>query len=101
MRSRVIAGIGTALLLVAPMVVPAPLAGAQDPDKIADQNNQRQPAMSLALKHLVEAKKALEGGSQEHGGHRVKAIQHVDQAIAETEQAINYYNQKEAGKKKK
>ena len=101
MKSRVIAGIGTALLLVSPMVLPAAApAGQGDPNTVAEQNASKQPEMSAALKHLAEAKKSLQAGSQLHGGHRLKALQHVDQAIAETEQAISFYNQQQ-GKKSK
>jgi hypothetical protein len=42
----------------------------------------------------------LEAGSQQHGGHRVKALDHVNQAISETEQAVAYWNQQQASKKK-
>ena len=102
MKTRVIAGIGTVLLLMLPATLPAANPGGQasDPNTVAQQNMKVQTAMSQALEHLQQAKKALEGGNNQHGGHRANAIQHVDQAIQETEQAIAYYNQQKAGKKK-
>jgi len=100
MKSKVIAGIASAMLILAPTVLPAAPAGQQsDPNTVAQQNMSVQPAMSQALQHLAEAKKSLEGGNSEHGGHRAKAIEHVNQAIAETEQAVAYYNQQKAAGK--
>ena len=100
MRTRLIAGIATGLLVMMPTMLPAAPAGQGDPNTVAQQNSQKQPEMSKALEHLAEAKKALQAGSSQHGGHRAKAMQHVDQAIAETEQAIAFYNQQQANKKK-
>jgi hypothetical protein len=100
MKSRMIAGIASALLMVSPTVLLAAPGGQNsDPNTVAQQNMSVQPAMSQALQHLAEAKKSLEGGNSEHGGHRAKALEHVNQAIAETEQAVAYYNQQKAAGK--
>ena|SRR5437763_15551953 len=100
MKTRVIAGIGTALLLALPVTLPAASPSGQDPNTVAQQNAKNEPRMAEALQHLAAAKKALEAGSSQHGGHRVKALEHVNQAIGETEQAVAYYNQQQANKKK-
>lgn len=100
MKSKVIAGIGSALLLVMPMTLPAAGPSPQDPNTVADQNAKTQPEMAAALKHLAEAKKSLQAAAPKHGGHRDKAVQHVNQAISETEQGIAYYNQQQVNKKK-
>lgn len=100
MKSKVIAGIASALLMVSPTVLLAGQAGQSDPTMVSQQNQKVQPEMSAALQHLAEAKKALEGANSQHGGHRQKALDHVNQAISETEQGVAYYNQQQANKKK-
>jgi hypothetical protein len=51
---------------------------------------QRHPYMHDGLKLCQEAKAELEKGTHAFGGHRVAALQHVDQAIAELQQAAQY-----------
>ena len=51
-----------------------------------------QPEMTSALEHLREAKRALESASHDKGGHRAKALDLVNQAIAHVEQGIQYDN---------
>ena len=52
--------------------------------------NEPQPAMSVAIQHLREAQKNLESATHDKGGHRVKALQHINQAIAEVEAGMRY-----------
>ncbi len=52
-----------------------------------------QPHMSDALQALQTAKKQLELGSYDHGGHRLKALDLVNKAIAEVEAGIQYANE--------
>jgi hypothetical protein len=47
-----------------------------------------QPNMEAALGHLEQAKAALEKAEHNKGGLRVKALDHVNQAIAATREAI-------------
>ena len=47
-----------------------------------------QPNMEAALGHLEQAKTALERGEHNKGGFRVKAIEHVNQAIAAVREGI-------------
>jgi len=47
-----------------------------------------QPNMEAALGHLEQAKAALEKAEHNKGGLRVKALEHVNQAIAATREAI-------------
>ena len=102
MKSKVIAGIASLVFVLIPTVLPAAPGGQNsDPKTVAQQNTKAQPQMSTALFHLAEAKKALESASSEHGGHRAKALDHLNQAISETEQGVAFYNQEQASKKKK
>ena len=47
-----------------------------------------QPNMRAALAHLREAKAALQRAEHNKGGHRTRAIEIVNHAIAETEAGI-------------
>jgi hypothetical protein len=51
-----------------------------------------QPHMKAAIKHLEEAKTALEKASADKGGHRVKAIELVNEAIKEVKEGIDFDN---------
>jgi len=51
-----------------------------------------QPEMTAAIQNLRQAQKDLEGASTDKGGHRVNAMQHINQAIAEVEAGIRYDN---------
>jgi hypothetical protein len=47
-----------------------------------------QPNMEAALAHLEQAKTALERAEHNKGGFRVKAIEHVNQALAAVREGI-------------
>lgn len=79
--------------------VAAPLGSAGDttPDKNPQHlgsDTQRQPLMESALKNLQRAEKALQRASWNKGGHRVKALAHVRQAIDEVRKGMAYANQR-------
>jgi hypothetical protein len=52
------------------------------------QPDQVHPYLHDALRHCREAKAQLTSTKQDFGGHRATAIQHVDAAIAELQQAV-------------
>jgi hypothetical protein len=47
-----------------------------------------QPNMEAALSHLEQAKASLEHAEHNKGGFRVKAIEHVNQALAAVREGI-------------
>jgi hypothetical protein len=47
-----------------------------------------QPHMQSALDHLVAAKSELQAATSDKGGHRVRAIELVDEASAEVERGM-------------
>ncbi|MBV8858927.1 MAG: hypothetical protein JOZ02_18490 [Acidobacteria bacterium] len=49
-----------------------------------------QPHMQAALDKLQSARSNLEAASEDKGGHRVKALEHVNQAIDEVKAGIEY-----------
>lgn len=48
----------------------------------------KQPLMEIALNNLERAEKALEKAAWNKGGHRVKALHHVRQAIKQTKKGM-------------
>jgi hypothetical protein len=53
---------------------------------------ENQPHMQAALGHLRAAKQSLETADPDKGGHRTKAINLVNSAIAQVEEGIAYAN---------
>jgi hypothetical protein len=49
-----------------------------------------QPFMHSALDNLRDAKRNLENGSNDHGGHRVEALRLTNAAIHEVEEGIRW-----------
>lgn len=49
-----------------------------------------QPRMKAALGHLQAAKSELEGATNDKGGHRVKALRAVNEAIEQVEKGIAF-----------
>ena len=52
------------------------------------QKHEKHPEMRMALKRLESAKDALQKGAHDLGGHREKALDLTDKAIAEVKEAI-------------
>ena len=55
-----------------------------------NQNSVNQSNMRRAISSLQEAQKYLESATRDKGGHRVKALELVQQAIRETQQGIEF-----------
>ena len=49
-----------------------------------------QPHMDAALDKLRSARSHLEAANEDKGGHRVKALEHVNKAIDEVQKGIEY-----------
>ena len=49
-----------------------------------------QPYMHEALSELVQARATLAAGAADKGGHRVRAISLIDQAVAEVRAGIRF-----------
>ena len=56
----------------------------------SNRKDDGQPKMHRALEHLEQAKTNLQEGAHDKGGHRERALQLVDQAIAEVNEGIKY-----------
>jgi len=57
---------------------------------VAGQLTAAQPHMQAALSDLRSARRALEKATDDKGGHRARAIQLVDSAIAEVEKGMAF-----------
>ena len=73
-----------ALLGLAGISLPAVLHG----QPLERHSDTQQPHMKAALEALRGAKRHLEEAAADKAGHRVKAIEHCDAAITETEAGI-------------
>ena len=49
-----------------------------------------QPLMRKALHHLREARQALTNAARNKGGHRERALENIDRAIAQVEAGMKY-----------
>src|SRR2546423_15571416 len=49
-----------------------------------------QPRMQAALRALRTARAELQAASHDKGGHRMRALEHVNQAIAEVERGMEF-----------
>ena len=66
--------------------VPALYVSAED----RDEKRERHPQMIKALHALENAKQHLEKGAHDFGGHRAKALEHVEAAIHEVHEALEF-----------
>jgi hypothetical protein len=66
------------------------IGAAGFPAALVAQKDNGQPEMHAALDHLKQAKENLEKGAHDKGGHRARALELVNQAIAEVNQGIAY-----------
>ena len=67
----------------APVASPSPVPPAASP---APQHHH--PRIEAAIHHLEEARRELQAAPEEFKGHRVKAIEHVNQALVECNRAL-------------
>ncbi len=54
------------------------------------ERNERHPAIHAAIRKLRAAKEDLEKAAHDYGGHRSKAIQAIDVALKELEEALRF-----------
>jgi hypothetical protein len=53
---------------------------------------ERQPHMRAALHHLEQAAQELQAAEHDKGGHRAKALELTNQAMAQVREGIEYDN---------
>jgi len=72
-------------IAIAALILLLPVAGYFSQQVFADQ-----PHMQAALDALKTAREQLAKASEDKGGHRKKALEHVRKAIVEVEKGIAY-----------
>jgi hypothetical protein len=73
------------------------LLTASVPCALAQARYENQPAMQAALQSLRQAEEALRRADTDKGGHRVKALQLVNEAQREVEAGIQFDNRHRSG----
>jgi hypothetical protein len=82
----------TALLLSLVTFTPVISTAAPTPNPAVDKDDKKEahPHIRAALRELREARKELETAAHDFGGHRKEAIEAVDAAIKQLEEALKY-----------
>jgi hypothetical protein len=79
------------LLLPAGLAQPAPqYSPPQGQGEMNRGGKERHPEIRDAIRALENARNHLQKGAHDFGGHRVKALEHVNQALEECRQALQY-----------
>jgi hypothetical protein len=72
-------------------------SAAQNKDNLKLQrvqmNMEKHPEIEAAIHHLRQAKQNLEHAAHDFGGHRAKALEHVNRALEECNQALKYHKE--------
>ena len=55
-----------------------------------EQKRERHPEIRSAMKNLEQSKRNLQKADRDFGGHRMKAVQLVDQALGECREALKF-----------
>jgi hypothetical protein len=90
---KTVCAILTAGALTFAMSLPS---AAQDKDTVKlkrvqmGEHKEAHPEMHAAIEHLREAKSNLERANHDFGGHRAKALGHVNEALEECERALSF-----------
>ena len=82
----------TALLLGLVTFTPVISTAAPTPNPAFDKDDKKEahPHIRAALRELREARKELETAAHDFGGHRKEAIEAIDAAIKQLEEALKY-----------
>ena len=69
-------------------------AAAPTPNPAVDKDDKKKgephPHIRAAIRELEEAKKELQSAAHDFGGHRVEAIEAIDNALKQLRQALQY-----------
>lgn len=84
----VAATLALAAAVMLPLNVPARPAGAPSPAAQERERGERHPEIRAAIRHLEQAKEALENAKHDFKGHRARALEHTNQALEECHKAL-------------
>lgn len=77
---------------ISTIVLAGALATVLGSSRMNEANAEKQPHMASALNFLEKAHAALSSATADKGGHRVKAMQLTNDAIAEVKKGIEFDN---------
>jgi hypothetical protein len=78
------------LLTLTPALSLAAAPAPPPPQVLKGSRNEQHPHIRAALKELRDARHELETAAHDFGGHRKEAIEAVDHAIKQLQQALEY-----------
>jgi len=64
--------------------------GKKEKQEEKHERNEKHPHIRAAIHELEEAKKELQRADHDFGGHRVEAIESIDNAIKQLRQALQF-----------
>jgi len=65
-------------------------APAKKPMAEKHENMEQHPQIAAAMQHLREARETLDKAPHDFGGHRAKALKHINEALEECRQALAF-----------
>lgn len=78
------------LATITPAVYAATPANGPNPQVLKGKGEEQHPHIRAALRELREARRELETAAHDFGGHRKEAIEAVDNAIKQLQEALQY-----------
>ncbi len=92
MKKKLIVVAGALILSIA-VIAPIRMQSLGGPSPAAAQEpgpgrGERHPEIRRAIRALENAKRDLQSGAHDFGGHRAKALEHVNQALEECHAAL-------------
>jgi len=72
-----------------PAASPTPATPAATTEEVKPAHHLHHPELHKALRKLKAAKQDLEKAAHDYGGHKAKAIESIDAAIAELQAALD------------
>ena len=76
--------------LMSPALVMAQESKREEAREERREGNERHPHIRAAIRELEEAKHELQTAAHDFGGHRVEAIESIDNSLRQLRQALQY-----------
>ena len=85
-----LAAVALTVGLMSPVLVMAQESKQQEAREEKREGNERHPHIRAAIRELEQSKHELQTAAHDFGGHRKEAIEAIDQAIRQLEEALKY-----------
>ena len=87
---KTLCAILTATALTCAFSLPVASQNKQNTKAMQKEGKEQHPEIRSAIQHLEQAKRNLENAAHDFGGHRAKALEHVNQALEQCHEALNF-----------